>query len=678
MNPYFFASINPGPSPIRFQPGEVRVFAPASSSTIDFKQFESVKNRTIPMVPVENPSQNIFRGGMSVPTSNPGQGSSRVMSQNETVDFRMKTNANTEFSFGMALEDATRAKLPNPGDSDRGQAYSDVQTKNFSKSGTQEGALTALPPKTYSFAALKNPNPTEVYAVLETYQKVAKDSGARSPSDLVFTINPRQASINSYLSVKQNGLPTERFLAGPNYETITRTAPANINNVIDLANGGRNAYYGESNGFAEGKTHLSFFEAPRSVPLSLAAFQHADLSGTAFATANQFANSWASPYLSADVAAVRISQFASPTTGGPRAASFVREEMPVYDYSYLANESMWDSFFFSGAASKVQPASLGSGSPAVWASDTGVASITKSHLEVLEDFIRNPQESPLQNGRMRLDAGEQSPEELIQTLSTPEGCVKIAGHLMVDGAFNINSTSVKAWKALLSGMKNLSFELTPDPMNSSTQSPHAGSTSNVAFPRLRNPMGERNNNWLGFRELTDAQIDSLAQNIVTQVKKRGPFLSLGEFVNRRVDGSDFNKKGLLQQSIDATNINEDSQYIEFDVSKYPEEGQANISPNKTGVGIPGYLTQADVLQSIAPVITPRSDTFTIRAYGDAKDATGNTLARAYCEAVVQRGTEFVDAADEAHTAISALTQTNQTFGRKYRIIHFRYLAPGEI
>ena len=53
-------------------------------------------------------------------------------------------------------------------------------------------------------------------------------------------------------------------------------------------------------------------------------------------------------------------------------------------------------------------------------------------------------------------------------------------------------------------------------------------------------------------------------------------------------------------------------------------------------GLPGWTRQADVLRAIAPILSARDDTFTIRAYGDARDRDGKITSRAVCEAVVRR------------------------------------------
>ena len=40
--------------------------------------------------------------------------------------------------------------------------------------------------------------------------------------------------------------------------------------------------------------------------------------------------------------------------------------------------------------------------------------------------------------------------------------------------------------------------------------------------------------WSGYASLTDKQLEELAKYLVEEVKLRGPFLSLSDFVNRRV------------------------------------------------------------------------------------------------------------------------------------------------
>jgi hypothetical protein len=668
VNPYFYSSITPDGSgtassgkSIRFQPGEVRVFAPTDAAAKELVTTDSIRKRTLNLRPVESVDQLSLRGGFAVPMRNPvnGNGFSRVLAENESV--QVSFSANGIYPFGVGLEDATRAKLSDPGESDRGQAVTDVQTVNFINSG----ATATMSSSQLSFAEVSDPATRQPFGMLETYHRVANDSLAYRRSDLVYTTNPRQAHVNRYLT-------SGTFMAGPHYET-RMTAISNFNQVIQSAYAGRCAYYGATNSASTGKTHLAFFEAPRSPLLSLAAFQHADLVGTSYSHANQCGNSWASAYLKKEKTAEKIP--AETVTIGGAAAQYTRAEMPVYDYSYLANETLWDSFFFSGAAANLQPGTT-SGSPGVW--DKNVAVIEQDYKTTLEKFIDEPSSNPLRNPRMRLYAGTTPASKIKSELLTPQGCLKIAAYLQMDGAFNINSTSEQAWSAFLSGMRDLAFDVTADPRSSSKPVKRTLAKGLTAYPRFRNPAGAENDHWMGFRSLTDSQITDLARRLVKQVRQRGPFLSLGEFVNRRIGTSDLCLKGPLQTVIDEAGINSASLYDAFDTSGYPENGKANILPNKTGVGIPGYLTQADVLQSIAPVMTARSDTFTIRGYGEAKDASGKVLATAWCEAVVQRTPEFFDASDPPHTAVANLNKTNLTYGRRFAVISFRYLMPSEV
>lgn len=667
VNPYFFASITPsGNLPgtagqsLRFKPGEVRLFAPTSQSPVEYVANGSIRSRTLPLIPVTSPTQLSIRGGFAIPMKNPVTGigiANRKMAVTDSASLTLVPSTGSNYPFSVGLEDATRAMSSNPTDATRGKLVCDVQTVNFSANGS---ASTLTSPRV-PYSEMASPALRKPFGMIETYHRVASDTTASRRSDLLFTTNPRQPFINRYLT-------SGDFQAGPHYETRTQQL-STLNNLIQTDNNGRSAYYGASNSAGSGgKSQLSFFEVPQSSLLSLAAFQHADLSGTAYSTAYQVGNSWASAYLARTTTAENLPQ----APGGSGDATYSRDPMPAYDYSYLVNETLWDSFYFSGVSPKIRPGTA-SGSPAVWS--TNVANVTGSYKSVLTDFIDDPVGHPLRNPRMRFHAGNSSLTDLKTDLLKPEGCIKLAAHLCVDGAFNINSTSEKAWIAFLSGMRDRDFKVL-DKNGLVVGAPSGGKT---AFPRFHDPIGTDTDSWMGFRSLSDSQVEQLAREIVLQVKSRGPFLSLAEFVNRRVDNTALGLKGAIQTAIDNSGLNTGVLYDTFDPSPaYPSKGRSNINPANTGVGIPGYLTQADVLQSIAPVMTARSDTFTIRSFGEAKDPSGKVLAAVWCEAVVQRVPEFVDETNPSHASLAELNQTNQVFGRKFSIISFRYLANNEV
>jgi hypothetical protein len=268
---------------------------------------------------------------------------------------------------------------------------------------------------------------------------------------------------------------------------------------------------------------------------------------------------------------------------------------------------------------------------------------------------------------MRFYDGGRPKDELLEDLLDPEGCRRIAAHLTVDGAFNVNSTSEEAWTALLAGLRDSEFEVDDG------SAPAPGETP---FPRFRNPRGHSNDVWDGYRSLKDDDLRKLAKEIVAEVRSRGPFLSLGEFVNRQVAAGATGLGGPLQAAIDRSGVNADSLHQRLNSEKYPVGG--NISPPYTGVGTPGYLTQADMLNSIGPRLTVRSDTFMIRGYGESKDANGKVVARAWCEAVVQRMPEWIDRHQAPETEIGELTPVNGRFGRRFEIVSYRNIPPAEL
>ena len=118
--------------------------------------------------------------------------------------------------------------------------------------------------------------------------------------------------------------------------------------------------------------------------------------------------------------------------------------------------------------------------------------------------------------------------------------------------------------------------------------------------------------------------------------------------------------------------------MKADVPELPGKETLDAEPTPArAIGSAGYLSQAALLTAFGSQITVRGDTFVIRAYGDHRDASDKILARSWCEAVVQRSPDYVDQTD-APDASGALTAENSRFGRKLKIISFRWLKREEI
>lgn len=260
-----------------------------------------------------------------------------------------------------------------------------------------------------------------------------------------------------------------------------------------------------------------------------------------------------------------------------------------------------------------------------------------------------------------------------------------AKNLLVDGAFNVNSTSVEAWKALLAGLRGVDVGGETD-----------AADLTAPFARTLYQPGESNNSragntenaWTGTINFTDDELDELAHEIVLQVHRRGPFLSLADFTNRRIieasatDLLDRGLSGALQSAIGRlfNQTGDVDSALRTKTKNVARLGDpAFIQP--TGIsGFPGYIYQADLLSSLGANLSARSDTFVVRTYGDSYNpATGETTGQAWCEAVVQRLPDYMDPADAAEISPANLTSaTNQNFGRRYRIVSFRWLSPDDI
>jgi len=287
----------------------------------------------------------------------------------------------------------------------------------------------------------------------------------------------------------------------------------------------------------------------------------------------------------------------------------------VLDSAFYLNRALWDSWFFSTLPS--------TGSPLTepW---------PNSRLTVLEP------------------AGS-------DTLSALRDYERAAGELLLRGAFNVNSTSERAWAAVLASRLGLG--------------PDGGSAgaNELFYPRMPG-MAPGNELWEETPAIpldaiyepgqeSDPNADTLSKRVVEEVRERGPFLSLSHFVNRLLVDDERGERGALQAALEASRVN---------------------NGNGGFTHAPGSVTQADMLGPLGPVLVARGDTFVVRSVGEVRDSlTGETTSRAWCEATVQRFPEYVDAADapEAATRTTGLSDTNERLGRRYKIVGFRWIDP---
>lgn len=355
---------------------------------------------------------------------------------------------------------------------------------------------------------------------------------------------------------------------------------------------------------------------------------------------------------------------------------------PLLDHSVLANHALYDRFYFSTLATdgRTTPDAL------------------------FEDFLKETRRLPNQALQPHLPQGksiDQAKEELFSGgRPKPEAYRNAAEYQLVRGPFNVNSTSTQAWKAMLATLnqseiqtlwarsgriESIRSEYTPIPGMTLINGGKIG--GGIMDPNKID--NAKTNEWNGFRELNDTELDELAKNIVTQVRTRGPFLSLSEFVNRRIGPeSELTRQGALENALEEakTNSRVFTTQIPLESSHF---NNANLYNYKTplatvgnpAAGAPGWISQGELMRLIEPSATVRGDTFVIRTCGEARDAKGNVTARAYAEAVVQRMPEFLNPIDRPslnpYTEDSAAPE-NKRFGRRMSVTSFRWLSASEI
>jgi hypothetical protein len=490
----------------------------------------------------------------------------------------------------------------------------------------------------------------------------------------------------------------------------------NINDApVEISNF-NSGYYAGGYTAENGVTHAVQQQLPLTPPISIATLSHAHLGGFSVATeavadgynglgdragrTDRFRRTTATGWggLAPHTLQAIGNSYAHPNIPADKAFSTWRRlfqqnypaaEVPFADHSYLSNKSLWDDFFFSSMSPRPR--------------EVKIFTDPKTTSEVAREFffggksLHNPRIIPYLS-----NIDESKLEDLLAEYDEfKDGFAdKIGAHLMVEGPFNINSTSVSAWKALFSSLKgqdvtyldaksalvvgtNLDFEkIDGVPL------PGGPLPNGKAFQGSSSDPSDRNQ-WTGYRVLTDQEIEELAEAMVKQVKMRGPFLSLSEFVNRRLDArasaTELALKGALQAAIDDPNVSINEGFRQaprlftageksFMSAEFPAAMEGPVA-----YGSSAYVDQADILRNFPAQLTPRGDTFVIRTYGDALDNAGNVMARAWCEAIVQRTPAYADPADSPETKQADLSsESNRNFGRKFQITSFRWLNPSEI
>ncbi len=204
--------------------------------------------------------------------------------------------------------------------------------------------------------------------------------------------------------------------------------------------------------------------------------------------------------------------------------------------------------------------------------------------------------------------------------------------LRVRGAFNVHSTSVDAWRAILAmGLRDYAVDRgAAAPRALSAEAAYFRHPFGAAMLRTVGEDGPGPDGLYreGLRSFAAEALQPLAEAVVDGVRREGPFPSVAAFL----------ESGVITDALAQSGLN----------TGLPEAS-------------PGYVRQGDVVEALAPFLSARSDTFVVRAYGDVLNpATGRVEGRAACEAVVRRTGAVVPLAASEYE-------------REFEVISFRWL-----
>jgi Tfp pilus assembly protein PilX len=469
------------------------------------------------------------------------------------------------------------------------------------------------------------------------------------------------SQLNATAAVSTN---TERWGQGP-LNIVVKTVSAygynNLTNAVgidlDALGSGNNGFYGKSYDLADGDSFFPLLSIPKAPLHSLVQLSGANLGTRLFEPTHAIGNSWRPPYIPKDSI---YSTYDIPQSG----------LNTFNDTSWQINDALFDRYYFSGIAPGVSTDI-----------ETTLQSFYGDTPEVAE---ANPALEPYRPDGM-------TAAQIKDLLTPADGYQKMGAYSLINGAFNVNSTSVAAWSAFLRGNKALAIESIQGTTDSATGTP---------FPLSSSASDTNSNNgWEKFSRISAPDIKTLAEKIVDEVRKRGPFMSLADFVNRRISDDSRSAQGAIQEAIEQAGINGNQSsgirattsdtipnYSDY-ANPFAYADASYIGARNNATGVPLEINQANILLPIAPKLTARSDTFKIRAYGEVV-SMGGDVVQAVCEATVQRVPEYVNTVDEPWvenytnplfpSGALQLNSINQTFGRRFKIVSIRWLDQAEI
>ena len=192
-----------------------------------------------------------------------------------------------------------------------------------------------------------------------------------------------------------------------------------------------------------------------------------------------------------------------------REQNYYEDRGVLYDVSWLLNDTLWDEYYFS----------------------------TLPYRNDEAENTADPEIALPQNPRIQycVNKDEQLLLADLKSTGVEDHFEQNASKMWVNGAFNVNSTSIDAWKAILSTYYGVEIK---DYSGKSKVMSDSAPFTRWAAPFSSNEFTEsstadmEDDAFQGFRSLSPDEIELLATAIVEHVKDRGPFYSLSHFVNR--------------------------------------------------------------------------------------------------------------------------------------------------